>query len=414
MIYADLHVHSRYAFNTSRALNVEALAAAAAIKGIDVIGTGDALHPLWRAELGDRLEAAGEGLYRLRPDAARAVAAALPPRCTVLPRFMATTEVSTVYAKRGKTRRVHHLVLFPDFGAVDRLAARLGPLANLGGDGRPTFKLDARHLLELVLETVPDAIFVPAHVWTPWYGVLGRNSGFDRLEDCYEDLASEIFAIETGLSADPAMIRRISALDRFRLISASDAHGPATIGREATMFRCEAGFQMFRDALKTGIGYGGTVEVFPEHGKYYWNGHRACGVRRSPSEDAGEICPVCGKPLTIGVAHRVAALADRSAPEGTSRASAESTAHTLMPLAELLAQLLGVAATAKAVLRAHAEILAKLGPELRLLIEAPLAEIAAVDARLAAAIHAMRRGLVRREAGYDGVYGEIRVASGVG
>jgi DNA helicase-2/ATP-dependent DNA helicase PcrA len=338
----------------------------------------------------------------------------LPPSCAGLPLFLATAEVSTVYAKGGRTRRVHHLILFPSLEAADSLAARLSPLANLAGDGRPTFKLDARHLLEIVLETVPDAIFAPAHIWTPWYGVLGDKSGFDRIEDCYEDLAPEIFVLETGLSADPAMIRRISALDRFRLLSSSDAHGPGTVAREATMFRCEPGFHAFREALRTGIGYGGTVEVFPEHGKYYLDGHRACGIARGPSAEDGEICPVCGKPLTIGVAHRVAALADRSAPEGTSRASAETTVRTLVPLPEILAQIHGVAATAKAVLAAHADTLARLGPELRLLIETPLAEIGAVNAALAEAIRKLRRGLVQRQAGYDGIYGEIRVASGVG
>ncbi len=414
MIYADLHVHSRHAFNTSRALDVETLVAAAARKGVHVVGTGDALHPLWRQELGERLEPAGDGLYRLRPEAARRVAATLPLTCAELPLFIATTEVSTVYAKAGKTRRVHHAIVFPGLEAADLLAERLGAIANLASDGRPTFTLDSRHLLEIVLETVPDAIFIPAHIWTPWYGVLGAGSGFACIEDCYEDLTPEIFAVETGLSADPAMIRRVSALDRFRLVSASDAHGPGTIGREATMFRCAPGFGAFRAALKTGVGYGGTVEVFPEHGKYYWDGHRACGVGRGPSPEDGDLCPVCGKPLTIGVAHRVAALADRSAPEGTSRASAETTVRTLVSLPEILSQLHGMAATAKTVVAAHAETLARLGPELRLLIETPLSEIGAVNAALAEAVAKLRRGLVQRQAGYDGVYGEIRVASGVG
>lgn len=414
MIYADLHVHSHYAFNTSRAQGVETLAAAAARKGLNVVGTGDALHPGWRRELGERLEPWGDGLYRLRPEVAARVAATLPPACAELPLFLATAELSTVYAKDGKTRRVHHLVLLPSLEAASRLAERLGGFGKLESDGRPTFKLDSRNLLEIVLATAPEAIFVPAHIWTPWYGVLGAGSGFDRIDDCYGDLSPEIFVLETGLSADPAMIRRVSALDRFRLLSSSDAHGPGTVGREATMFRCEAGFGAFRTALKTGVGYGGTVEVFPEHGKYYWDGHRACGVGHGPGTEAGDLCPVCGKPLTVGVAHRVAALADRSAPEGTSRASAETAVRSLVSLPEILGQIHGVAATAKAVLAAHAEVLGKLGPELRLLIESPLAEIGAVNAGLAEAIRKLRRGLVQRRAGYDGVYGEIRVASGAG
>lgn len=402
MLFADLHLHSRFAFNTSSALSVETITAAAAAKGLGVIGTGDALHPAWRAELRGRLEPTADGLYRLREPFPGA------------PLLMATVEVSTVYAKTGKTRRVHHLVHLPGLEDADRLAARLARFGNLEGDGRPILKLDSRSLLEIVRETVPEGFFVPAHIWTPWYGVLGEGSGFGSLEDAYEDLAGEIFAVETGLSSDPAMNRRVSTLDRCRMLSGSDAHGPANLGREATVFSCPPSFAAIREALRTGAGYGGTVEFFPEHGKYHWDGHRACGIRRDPGAGEGSLCPVCGKPLTVGVAHRVAALADRPEAEGAARAGAEAPAWSVLPLPELLAQIVGAKVGSKAVARAHAAALAALGPELPLLVEMPVARIAAHDPRLADAIAAMRAGRVVREPGFDGVYGEIRVASGVG
>lgn len=388
-IYADLHLHSRYAFNTSPALTVVALAAAAARVGLGLIGSGDALHPAWRAELRRELDPAGEGVYRLAGGTGPLVAA--------------TVELSTVYRRDGRVRRVHHLVHLPGLEAADTLAAALERHANLAGDGRPIFKLDSRELFARVLDAVPEAFLVPAHVWTPWYGVLGANSGFHSLEDCYGDLAAEIFAVETGLSADAAMMRRVSSLDRCRLLSGSDAHGLATLGREATVFDLpEPGFAALRRALATGRGYLGTVESFPEHGKYHWDGHRACGVRVDPEREPEAPCPVCGRPLTVGVARRVAALADRSAAEGAARVGHE--ARHVLPLAELLADLGHKGA---GIARARAAALDALGPELPLLLDRPLDAIAVHDPALAAAVERMRAGRVTADPGYDGVVGRV-------
>ena len=232
---------------------------------------------------------------------------------------MLSVEISTVYKAAGddgvaRTRRIHHLLYLPDFAARDAVAARLAAIGNIAADGRPILKLDSRDLLEITLEA--GGYLVPAHVWTPWYSALGAFGGFDSIASCYRDLASHIFALETGLSSDPPMNWRVSALDRFRLVSNSDAHGPGRLGREATRFSCEPGFTAIRAALATGVGYAGTVEFFPEEGKYHGDGHRACGVRLTPAETraAGMRCPACGGAVTVGVAHRVEALADRAAP----------------------------------------------------------------------------------------------------
>lgn len=384
-IYADLHLHSRFAFNTSPALTVAALCDRAARVGLGLIGSGDALHPVWRAELARDLAPVGGGLYRSRSGEG--------------PLVTATVELSTVYRRDGRTRRVHHLVHLPDLEAAAGLAGALGGFANLAGDGRPIFKLDSRELFARVLDAVPEAFLVPAHIWTPWYGVLGANSGFESLEDCYGHLAAEIFAVETGLSADAEMIRRVSSLDRCRLLSGSDAHGLANLGREATVFDfAEPSFAALRRALERGEGYLGTVESFPEHGKYHWDGHRACGIRIDPETRPEGPCPACGRPLTVGVARRVATLADRTAAEGAARVVHE--ARHLLPLAEILGG-------GRAAARRREAALDALGPELPLLLDLPLETIAAHDPGLAGAIGRVRAGRVAAEPGYDGVVGRV-------
>ncbi|WP_334013094.1 endonuclease Q family protein, partial [Pseudomonas aeruginosa] len=313
--HADLHIHSKYSRATSRDLDLEHLAWWAARKGIAVVATGDCVHPAWLAEMKDKLVPDGNGLFALRPEIEAGVRATLPPACQAPVRFMLSTEISTIYKKGERTRKVHHVVYAPDFTSVDRLAASLGRIGNIASDGRPILGLDSRDLLEVVLESGPHAYLVPAHIWTPWFSALGSQSGFDSIQECYGDLADHIFAVETGLSSDPEMNWRVSSLDRFRLISNSDAHSPAKLGREATRFAGAPDFFAMRRALETGDGYVGTVEFFPEEGKYHLDGHRACGVCFDPVQTIahGGRCPVCGKPLTVGVAHRVEALADRAA-----------------------------------------------------------------------------------------------------
>lgn len=404
--YADLHVHSKYSRATSRDLDLEHLTSWAARKGITVVGTGDAVHPGWRAEIGEKLIEA-DGLYRLSAEREAAVLAALPPSCRAPVRFLLSVEISTIYKKDDRTRKVHHLILIPDFAAADRLAAALAKIGNIAADGRPILGLDSRDLLEITLEAGCDLI--PAHIWTPWFSALGALSGFDSVADCYGDLANHIFAVETGLSSDPAMNWRVSSLDRYRLVSHSDAHSPAKLGREATLYSCDPSYAAIRRALKDGDGYGGTVEFFPEEGKYHLDGHRACAVRLDPKETLahGGLCPVCGRPVTVGVAHRVELLADRAAPV---RPATAGSVQSLVPLPEILSELTGVGVASHKVEEAYARTTG-LGNELALLTEVPLEDITAFDSRLGEAIARLRAGTTFREGGYDGEYGTIRLFS---
>jgi PHP family Zn ribbon phosphoesterase len=304
--HADLHVHSKHSRATSRDLDLEHLAWWAARKGLSVVGTGDCVHPAWLAELKDKLTPAGDGLFALKPEIDAEVRRTLPPSCQTPVRFMLSVEISTIYKKTDRTRKIHHLIYVPGFDAADRLAASLGRIGNIASDGRPILGLDSRDLLEIALQSSEDSYLVPAHIWTPWFAALGSQSGFDSIRECYGDLSDHIFAVETGLSSDPAMNWRVSFLDRYRLTSNSDAHSPGKLGREATRFSCEPGFLSIRRALETGDGYDGTVEFFPEEGKYHMDGHRACGVRLDPAETIANdgCCPVCGNRVTLGVAHR--------------------------------------------------------------------------------------------------------------
>ena len=409
--HADLHVHSKYSRATSRDLDLEHLAAWAGRKGIGVVATGDFTHPAWCAELKQKLVPAEPGLYRLRDDIEQAVAQTLPPACRTPVRFMLEVEISTIYKKGDRTRKIHHLIYAPDFDTVDRMSARLARIGNIASDGRPILGLDSRDLLEIALEAGPHAYLVPAHIWTPWFAALGSQSGFDSINDCYGDLADRIFAVETGLSSDPAMNWRVSFLDRYRLTSNSDAHSPGKLGREATTFDCEPDYFAIKHALETGHGYAGTVEFFPEEGKYHLDGHRKCEVRLSPKETVahGGLCPVCGERLTIGVEHRVAALADRSEAQAAPPPTAGAVS-SLVPLPEILSELTASGTASRAVERGYDQAIAKLGPELSILQSVPVEDIAhAGSSLLAEAITRLRSGHVIRDAGYDGEYGVIRL-----
>ena len=353
------------------------------------------------------------GLFRLRPDLEKAVEAELPPACagSLAPvRFMLSVEISTIYKKGDKTRKIHHLVYAPEFDAVDRLVASLTRIGNLHSDGRPILGLDSRHLLEMTLESGPGSYLVPAHVWTPWFAALGSKSGFDAVDDCYGDLAPHIFAVETGLSSDPPMNWRVSSLDRFRLVSNSDAHSPEKLGREVCVFDTAMDYFALRRALETGKGYGGTLEFFPEEGKYHLDGHRNCNVRLEPDETRRHQgrCPSCGKPLTVGVMHRVEDLADRA--PGAQPPDTAGDTQGLIPLPEILGEINRVGPKSKRVAMDYETLLARLGPELQLLNSVPLEDINPVaPALVAEAVARLRRREVIREAGYDGVYGTIRL-----
>src|SRR6266571_6622119 len=374
--HADLHVHSKYSRATSRDLDLEHLAYWACRKGIGVVATGDFVHPAWLAELKAKLVAAEPGLFRLQPEIEQAIAQRLPAACRAPVRFMLAVEISTIYKKGERTRKIHHLIYAPDFDTVDRIATRLARIGNIASDGRPILGLDSRNLLEITLQASPDAYLVPAHIWTPWFAALGSQSGFDSIAECYGDLADNIFAVETGLSSDPAMNWRVSFLDRFRLVSNSDAHSPGKLGREATAFDCEPDYFAIRRALETGQGYVGTVEFFPEEGKYHLDGHRKCSTRLSPKEtlaNAGR-CPVCGQPLTIGVLHRVEKLADRDEADVAPPPTAGKVS-SLVPLPEVLSEIAASGPSSKTVERHYDRLLATLGPELWILEDAPIEDI---------------------------------------
>ena len=409
---ADLHIHSRHSRACSRDLTLPNLAWWAKRKGVTLLGTGDFTHPAWLDHLREMLRPAEPGLYRLNPDTEREVARRLPPRLASQAeaqpvRFMLSVEISTIYKRDGRTRKVHHLVYLPDLDAVARFNAALGRIGNLASDGRPILGLDSRDLLEITLEASPDGYLVPAHIWTPWFSALGSRSGFDAIADCYADLADHIFAVETGLSSDPAMNWRVSSLDRYRLVSNSDAHSPAALAREATLFDTDLDYFAVRAALRTGDGLAGTIEFFPEEGKYHADGHRACGVNWRPEQTraAGGRCPECGKPLTVGVLSRVEELADR--PAGHVPANPKQVTH-LIPLAEILAEVNQVGARSKRVEGKLNELVAALGAELDILTTTPVDEIRQVGGDvLAEAVNRLRRGQVRRVPGYDGEYGVI-------
>ncbi len=407
--FADLHVHSRYSRATSRDLDLEHNATWARRKGVTLLGTGDFTHPAWLEEIRRKLLPAEEGLFRLRPELESMIAADLPRACHGDVRFLLQVEISTIYKHDGRTRKNHHLVYVPDFDSADRFVARLARIGNLASDGRPILGLDSRDLLEITLESSEDAFLVPAHIWTPWFSTLGSKSGFDSIDACYRDLAPHVFAVETGLSSDPPMNWRVSFLDRFRLVSNSDAHSPSKIAREATVFECDLSYPAVKRALETGIGFGGTVEFFPEEGKYHHDGHRKCGVRLEPSETHRHRgrCPVCGGLLTVGVSHRIDELADRreAIPPPTA-----ADYRSFVPLPEVLAEIEGVGPKTKRVASRLAEVHAQLGPELEVLERLPLDRIReGTSDFVAEAVERMRLGRVHREPGFDGEYGRIRL-----
>lgn len=407
--YADLHIHSKYSRATSRDCDLENLAFWGRKKGITVIGTGDFTHPAWFAELKEKLVPAEPGLFRLRADLEKAVSQRLPAACAGETRFMLSVEISTIYKKGDKTRKVHHLIYAPSFEKAAWINQRLDKIGNIRSDGRPILGLDSRNLLEIVTEAGEDCFLVPAHIWTPWFSVLGSKSGFDRVADCYGDLADKVFAVETGLSSDPEMNWQVSSLDRYRLISNSDAHSPPKLGREATVFTSEMNYYAMKKALETGQGYAGTAEFFPEEGKYHLDGHRDCGVCLHPDESRKHdgLCPACRRPLTLGVLYRVNELADRPAGQ---RAPHAAEFQNLIPLPEMVAETLQMGTASQKVSREYEGLIAGLGPELGILSSLPVADISKHASSLVTeAVARMRRGEVIRQAGYDGKFGVIRL-----
>jgi len=393
-LVADFHLHSRYSRATSSQLTVKELAKWAKLKGIGLLGTGDFTHPLWLQELEDTLRPTGRGLCEF--DGAH---------------FMLTTEVNTLFYQRGKAHQIHHILFAPSFEAVKRLNQELEAFGPLSLDGRPTLRMEAWRLVEIVLGIEPRCLVVPAHAWTPWFSVFGSSSGFDSVEACFEQQTQNIFVLETGLSSDPAMNWRLSALDRYALISNSDSHSARRIGREANVFQCELDYDDIVTALKTKdrTRFLYTVEFFPEEGKYHFDGHRKCGTRLSPAEAKRHhlLCPTCGRRVTVGVMHRVEALADR--PEG-QQAPAGIPFKRTVPLEELIADAVGAGVETQAVEREYLNLVTRCGSEFAVLLKTPEEELRRVaPARIAEGVLRMRQGQVQVEPGYDGEYGKVRV-----
>lgn len=400
---ADLHIHSRFSRATSGDCDAPHLDLWARNKGIALLGTGDFTHPQWREELREMLTEAEEGFYILKDEYRLPCAV----REAALPRFAVTGEISTIYKRDGKTRKVHHVVILPGLDAAENLAHRLEAIGNLHSDGRPILGLDSRDLLEIVLESCPEAIYIPAHIWTPHFSMFGAFSGFDSIEECFGDLSPHIHALETGLSSDPPMNRRLSALDGHLLVSNSDAHSPAKLGREANLLSCSMNYSALKQAVETGESFDGTIEFYPEEGKYHLDGHRNCRCCLEPEETArlGGICPVCGKKVTVGVLNRVEALADREVP-GTL----DKTFESIIPLPEILGEVLGISSASKKTQETYLSLLHKLGPEFSILREKSIPEIEAAGGfLLGEAVKRMRLGRVIRQGGYDGEYGTIHV-----
>ncbi|MCK4911217.1 MAG: DNA helicase UvrD [Thermodesulfovibrionales bacterium] len=397
---ADLHVHSGYSRATSKAMCPSGLWRWCQMKGIRVVGTGDFTHPEYFRELKDSLEPAEDGLFRLKKKHREGD---VPASCFSEVSFILQAEISSIYKKNGRTRKVHSIVLAPGLTEASKLNEKLDAIGNIKSDGRPILGLDAKELLRIVLDVSPECMVIPAHAWTPHFSVFGAVSGFDSLQECYDELTPHIHAIETGLSSDPPMNRRLSMLDNITLISNSDAHSPAKLGREANLFNTGMSYGSMTEALKTGEGFGGTIEFYPEQGKYHVDGHRKCNVSMEPGETrkAGFICPECGRKLTVGVMHRVEDLADREEP-------APSEFRYIVPLAELIAEVMGRGVNTKGVQGRYMDTLSALGPEFRVLLDTSLEDIKKASGEdIADAVAKMRSGDLYIEPGYDGEFGVI-------
>ncbi len=411
--YADLHIHSHYSRATSKELNLEHLALWAQLKGIQVVGTGDFVHPKWFAELQEKLEPAEEGLFKLKPKYAKLTENDVPPSCRGPVRFMLTVEISNIYKRLEKVRKVHNLIFAPDFEVAKKIQTKLGSIGNIHSDGRPILGLDSRDLLEITLEAGPMAYLIPAHIWTPWFSALGSKGGFDRMEDCFGDLTKYIFAAETGLSSDPPMNWRLKQLDPYILVSNSDAHSPQKLGREATIFDTELSYKGIYKALSDpkDKGLAGTIEFFPEEGKYHYDGHRDCHKRLHPQETIKHkgLCPECNKPVTVGVMARVEELADR--PEGEKSPRARPY-YNLVSLPSIIGEAKDCGPASKSVQESYFNLLNRRGNEMSILREASLQDIEKVGGDLVAeGVRRMRAGEIEIAAGYDGEYGEIHIFS---
>ena len=393
---ADFHIHSKYSRATSKDMDIENLAKWAKIKGISLMGTGDFTHPEWLKEIKEKLEPVEYGIFRQKDIY-----------------FMLTAEVSNIYFKAGKSKKVHNIIFAPTFEIVQEINKCLKAFGDLKADGRPILGLDCEKMVKALYAISPDIFIVPGHIWTPWFSIFGSNSGFDNPEDCFGRETDKIFAMETGLSSDPAMNWRWSKLDRFSLISNSDSHSPSRIGREANVFSEKFTYKGLMEILKKKDKdkFLFTVEFFPEEGKYHWDGHRNCDVRLSPQEakKINERCPACGRRVTVGVMHRLNDLADRQ--EGFKPESGIPF-RNLVPLDEIIAGAMGIGKDTAGVEREYNLLIQRLGNEFDILLEVPEEELTAnCSSRIAKGIIKVRKGEVEVLPGFDGEYGKVKIFS---
>ncbi|MFA7172214.1 MAG: endonuclease Q family protein [Kiritimatiellia bacterium] len=410
--YADLHIHSKYSRATSPECDLISLHHWAQLKGISVCGTGDCTHPDWSKTLKESLTLEeNSGLYTLKQNCLTSLPNHLPESCHAPVKFLITGEISSIYKRDNQTRKVHSLILLPSLEAAAKLNTRLATIGNIFSDGRPILRVDPRNLLEMLLEIDPRCALIPAHIWTPWFSMLGSKSGFDSIEECFGDLTPHIFAVETGLSSDAPMNHRIRFLQKITLVSNSDIHSPARLGRNATRFFGNPSYDNIMTAFKERAPhlFGGTVDLFPEEGKYFHDGHRSCGISLAPEESmaCGSLCPACGQKLTIGVLHRVIELEKKHPPLATAKCRPIPPYHHIIPLDELLSHQIGNAATSKKVKTAYLQTLEAAGPELPLLIDATSKQLNTLN-ETGALIQQVRLGKVHKTPGFDGVYGRIR------
>ncbi|SMC55962.1 TIGR00375 family protein [Desulfocicer vacuolatum DSM 3385] len=406
---ADLHLHSHFSRATAKNLTLESLYIWAQKKGVTLVGTGDFTHPGWIKEIEEKLEPAAPGLFKLKKKFTAPLDAQIPGSCKNKVRFILQCEISSIYKKNNRVRKNHNLIYFPDLEEVKRFNVQLDKIGNIASDGRPILGLDAEKLLEIMLDISDEAFLIPAHIWTPWFSMLGSKSGFDTIEECFGNLSRHIFAVETGLSSDPPMNWRVADLDHVRLVASSDAHSPMYLGRNASMFNTGLSYYHVREALKTGdlTKYKGTIDMFPQEGKYHHDGHRKCGISFDPVETLrhDSICPVCGKPLTLGVLYRVQELASR--PPGYAPTGRQGY-QSIIPLTDILSEIFNVGPKTKKVNTFYERALESSGPELDILLKRPLDEIDALGIPLLApAIEKMRTDRVDVAPGFDGEYGRV-------
>jgi len=402
---ADFHIHSKYSRATSPQMDLEHLDEVARIKGIKVLGTGDFTHPEWFQNLKEKLEPAEPGLFRIKNKELKAK--------NNETRFILTSEISCIYSKKNKVRKIHVLIFAPDFQTVEKINTQLGWIGNLKADGRPILGLDTKELAKIVLNISENCLIICAHLMTPWFSLFGSKSGFDSLEECFEEYSKYIYAGETGLSASPEMLWRMPDGRRITLISNSDAHSLPKIGREANVFDTELSYSSITEVIKSKNPqkFLYTIEFFPQEGKYHYDGHRNCEISCSPKETKkyNGICPVCGKPLTIGVLSRVEELADR--PEGFKPENAIPF-KSLIPLEEIIAEILGVGVGTKGVEKEYKDLIEKFGSELDILLDTSISDLkSATLLEISEAVSRVREGKVNIEPGYDGAYGKIRIFS---